>query len=171
MCSPSTIFELTPYLLHMGIILLVPDSCWSTIRNGNSISADLTEDTIKKWIERLLFLLFWHNLCWVFWRCTINTSNVRTCIMSIYIYSFSLRMVWLLFNAMWSFFQLYHDDNKLHDDVHFVEQHVYPYLDFIVLPHWNNNPWADMSLHSDTLSRIRSLLLLLKAVLLRRSKY
>jgi len=33
------------------------------------------------------------------------------------------------------------------DDVHFVlDQHV------IVLVHWNNNLWADMSLHSDTLS-------------------
>ena len=40
---------------------------------------------------------------------------------------------------------------------------------FIVLAQWNNNPWVDMSLHLDTLSRFRaneSFLLLLNAVYL-----
>jgi len=37
------------------------------------------------------------------------------------------------------------------DKVCFVlEQHTL--LDFIVLAHWNNSSWVDMSLHSDTLS-------------------
>jgi len=37
------------------------------------------------------------------------------------------------------------------DDVGFVlDQHTS--LDLIVLFHWYNSPWVDMSLHSDTLS-------------------
>ena len=30
------------------IAILVPDSCLSTVRNGNSISADFTENTIRR---------------------------------------------------------------------------------------------------------------------------
>jgi hypothetical protein len=41
------------------------------------------------------------------------------------------------------------------DEVRFVlDQHVK--LDFIVLAHWNNSPRVDMSLHSETLFRIRA---------------
>jgi hypothetical protein len=29
------------------IDFLVPDSCWGMVRNGNSINADVTEDTIN----------------------------------------------------------------------------------------------------------------------------
>ena len=44
------------------IIFLVPDSCWATVRNGNKISPDLTEDTIKKRLEWHTFLLLSDNL-------------------------------------------------------------------------------------------------------------
>jgi len=40
----------------------VPDSCWTTVRNGNSLGADFREDIIKTWLERGLFLLFIANL-------------------------------------------------------------------------------------------------------------
>jgi hypothetical protein len=41
------------------------------------------------------------------------------------------------------------------DEIHFVvDQHAQ--LDFIVLFHWNNSPWLDMSPHSDTLSWLRA---------------
>ena len=36
---------------------LVPDSCWATIRNGNSISADVAESTIKTIITTLISAL------------------------------------------------------------------------------------------------------------------
>ena len=54
------------------------------------------------------------------------------------------------------------------DEVCFVLDH-HTELDFIVLAHWNNSPWVDMSLHSDTLFWFRanqSLLFLLNAVCL-----
>ena len=44
------------------IVFLVPDSFRVTIRNCNNINADLKEDTIKKRLERRLFLLFLDNL-------------------------------------------------------------------------------------------------------------
>ena len=40
------------------IVLLVPDSCRATVRNGNSISTDFKEDTIKN----NFFLLFLLNM-------------------------------------------------------------------------------------------------------------
>ena len=42
------------------IAFLVPDSCRMTMRNDNS--ADFSGDTIKKLLERRLFLLFLDNL-------------------------------------------------------------------------------------------------------------
>ena len=58
---------LTGYFLlyaatDQDIAFLVPDSCRTTIRNGKSIDADFSENIIKQWLERRLFLLFLHNL-------------------------------------------------------------------------------------------------------------
>ena len=70
----------------------------------------------------------------------------------------------LLFNANTAIFQLYHGENNLifnDDEVRVVlDQHAE------LLAHWNNSPWVDMSLHSDTLFWFRanqSLLFLLNA--------
>jgi hypothetical protein len=41
---------------------LVPDSCRATEGNGNSISSDITDDTIEKRLEQHLFQLFLDNL-------------------------------------------------------------------------------------------------------------
>jgi hypothetical protein len=41
---------------------LVPDSCRAMVRNTNRISADFTEDTIKKLLERRLLPLFLEKL-------------------------------------------------------------------------------------------------------------
>jgi len=40
---------------------LVPDSCRETERNGNSISADITDDTIENDKKQRLFHLFQNN--------------------------------------------------------------------------------------------------------------
>ena len=61
---------------------------------------------------------------------------------------------WLLFNAERAIIlaiswreQDTFDEMTMH--VCFIlDQHVW--LDFKVLAHWNNSPWVDMSLHSDT---------------------
>ena len=59
------------------IIFLVPDSCWVTVRNGNSISADFSEDTIKKPIRRMLVFAHFRQFssCFgsFFRHCRINT--------------------------------------------------------------------------------------------------
>jgi hypothetical protein len=41
---------------------LVPDSCRATEGNGNSISGDITDDTVEKRLEQHLFQLFLDNL-------------------------------------------------------------------------------------------------------------
>ena len=53
-------------------------------------------------------------------------------------------------------FQLYRGENKLNfpwddDEVRFVLDQQSSWI-LIVLANWNNNPWIDMSLHSDPLS-------------------
>jgi hypothetical protein len=61
---------------------------------------------------------------------------------------------WLLFNANSAIFQLYHDETKLI----FNEMMMMSTLNktnmlswiCILLAHWNNSLWVDMSLHSDT---------------------
>ena len=62
--------------------------------------------------------------------------------------------------------QVYHQRDD--DEVRCVlDQHAE--LDFIVLAHWNNSLWVDMTLHSDTLFRFRAnqpLLFLLHAACL-----
>ena len=37
---------------------LVPVSCWATIRNGNSISADFTEDIIENYYNDTVSAIF-----------------------------------------------------------------------------------------------------------------
>jgi hypothetical protein len=62
---------------------------------------------------------------------------------------------WLLCNAEWTIFQLYHDGwehvtFRWDDDVRFVlDQHAL--LNFYC--EWNNILWIEMSFHYDTLSR------------------
>jgi hypothetical protein len=63
---------------------------------------------------------------------------------------------WLLFNVNSSIFQLFQGENKLI----FSEMMMRPALYstnmltwiLIVLAHWNNSPWIDMSPYSDTIS-------------------
>ena len=62
---------------------------------------------------------------------------------------------------------MYHGDNKLHLMIRFTLYKTNTLSCIcIVLAHWNNSPWTDMSLHSDTLSWFQanqSLVLLLCA--------
>ena len=63
---------------------------------------------------------------------------------------------WLLFNVNSEIFQLYHVKNKLIFYEIKMSSALYktktlPWI-FIVLAHWNNSLWIDMSPHSDTLS-------------------
>jgi hypothetical protein len=76
-----------------------------------------------------------------------------------------------LFNAKWPILQLYHMARTSYryiqwdNDVCFVLSQQ----TFIVLVHWNNSPWLNTSLHSDTVSWFHanlSLFLLLNAVCL-----
>jgi hypothetical protein len=64
----------------------------------------------------------------------------------------------LLFEPKWAIFQPYHGENKLHlmrrcllctRPTHLVKI-------FIVLAHWNNSLWVDMSFHSDKLPWFRA---------------
>jgi len=61
----------------------------------------------------------------------------------------------LLLNANSVIFQLYHGDNKLIFNKMMMRSALF-YTNtlswiFIVLTHWNNNQWIDMSLHLNTL--------------------
>ena len=59
---------------HQNIAFLVPDSCWTTERNGNSISADVTYEAFEKILkQRLLQLQTIWQLFWTFWYCRKNT--------------------------------------------------------------------------------------------------
>jgi hypothetical protein len=51
----TNVFQI--YGTDQDIRFLVPYLCWATVRNGNSISASFTEDTIKT-LDQRLFLLF-----------------------------------------------------------------------------------------------------------------
>ena len=80
---------------------------------------------------------------------------------------------WFLFKANSAIFQLYHGENKLI----FNEMAMRLSWIFIVLAHWNNSLWVDMSLHgTQTLGTLfwfkanQSLLFLLKLRAYRRSK-
>ena len=76
---------------------------------------------------------------------------------------------WLLFNAKWAIFRLYHGhgENKLHSMKWWwcsLCSRSTCWVGFFFIAHWKNSPRVDMSLHSDTLSWFRakqSLLLLL----------
>jgi len=79
---------------------------------------------------------------------------------------------WLLLNANSATFQLHHSENKLIFN-EMMRSALFSTNTlsciFIVIAHWNNNSWADMSLHSDTLFWFRanqSLLFLLNAACL-----
>jgi hypothetical protein len=70
-------------------------------------------------------------------------------------------------------FQLCHGENKLNFNEIMIEGRIvldhHAELDYKMIANWNNNPWVDMSLHSDTLFWFRanqSLLFLLNAVCL-----
>jgi hypothetical protein len=63
-----------------------------------------------------------------------------------------LRLVseWLLFNANWATFQLYHGEKKLHSMKWWwcpLGSRPTRWI-FIVLAHWNNSLRVDMSIHS-----------------------
>ena len=61
------------------IAFLVPGSCRATIGNGNSIRVAFAESTIKKRLERRLFLLFLDNLGVVLEFLTLQVKhNIRT---------------------------------------------------------------------------------------------
>jgi hypothetical protein len=62
---------------------------------------------------------------------------------------------WLLFNTNSAILLLYHGENKLIFNEMMMRSALY-YTNmlswiFIVLAHWNNSPWIDMSPLSDTL--------------------
>jgi len=65
-----------------------------------------------------------------------------------------------LFNANSAIFQLYYGENKLiFNEMMMRSAFCYANtlsLIFIVLTHWNNSVWIDMSPHSDTLSWFRA---------------
>ena len=71
---------LTYTVIDDDIAFLVPSSYWATVRNGNTISADLTENinkTIR--LERRLLLLFLDNLSVVLCFLILpDKSNIRT---------------------------------------------------------------------------------------------
>ena len=80
---------------------------------------------------------------------------------------------WLLFNDNSAIFQLYHGENKFNFNEMMMKSTLYltntQSWIFIVLGHWNNSQWVDMSLHSYTLfwyRAIQSLLFLLNAACL-----
>ena len=80
---------------------------------------------------------------------------------------------WLLFNVSSAIFQLYYGENKLIFNEMMMRSALFQTNTlswiFIVLAHWNNSPWSDMSLLSDTLFWFRanqSLLFLLNAACL-----
>jgi hypothetical protein len=61
------------------IIVLIPDSCWAMIRNGNSTRADFTEDTVKKIRTTLVSALFRQfNICLVCFLTLLYKYNIRT---------------------------------------------------------------------------------------------
>ena len=65
-CLLSTITD-------QNIIVLVPDSCWATIINGNSTRADFTEDTVKTIRTTLVSALFKQfNSCLVCFLTLLN---------------------------------------------------------------------------------------------------
>ena len=79
----------------------------------------------------------------------------------------------MLFNANSTIFQLYHGENNLIFNEMMMMSALYwantLSWNIIVLAHWNNSPWEDMSLHSDTLFWFwanQSLLFLLNAACL-----
>ena len=78
-----------------------------------------------------------------------------------------------MFNANSTIFQLYHGENNLIFNEMMMMSALYwantLSWNIIVLAHWNNSPWEDMSLHSDTLFWFwanQSLLFLLNAACL-----
>ena len=82
-------------------------------------------------------------------------------------------MYWLLLNANSAIFKLLYGENKLIFKELMTKSVLYKTNTLsgilIELAHWNNSPWVDMSLHSDTLFWFRanqSLLFLLNAVFL-----
>ena len=75
----------------------------------------------------------------------------------------------LFFKTKWAIVQLYHGKNTLHSMRWCLlctrPTRLVSWI-FIVLAHWDNSPWVDMSLHSDILFRFRankSLILFLNA--------
>jgi hypothetical protein len=67
-----------------------------------------------------------------------------------------LQSEWLMFNAKWPIFQLYHGENKLIFNEMMMRSALYltkmwSWI-FIVLALWNNSLWVNIMLHSETLS-------------------
>ena len=60
-----------------NIIVLIPDSCWAMIINGNSTRADFTEDTVKKIRTTLVSALFRQfNICLVCFLTLLYKYNI-----------------------------------------------------------------------------------------------
>ena len=72
----------------------------------------------------------------------------------------SLASEWLLFNAISTIFHLYHGEKKLIFNEMTMRSALYQTNTlswiFIVLDHWNNSPWVDMSPHWETLPWFRA---------------
>ena len=49
-------------VMEQEIVFLVPDSCRATVKNGNNVSANLTEDAIETDQNNCCFMLFSDNL-------------------------------------------------------------------------------------------------------------
>ena len=61
------------------IAFVVPDTCRATIRNGNSIGADFSENIINTLLEQRLFLLLLHHLDIILDFLTLRDNhNIRT---------------------------------------------------------------------------------------------
>jgi hypothetical protein len=89
-------------------------------------------------------------------------------IFSFYIKSFFkwVSGCWLL-NTKWAICQQYHGENKVHSMIWWCSRYIkMPNLILIVLVHWNNSLWVDMSLHLDTLSLLRANQSLLYSIIL-----
>jgi len=111
------------------------------------------------------------------WRCGSNFYFFQILLIpELFILIPILLSEWLFFNANSAIFQLYHGKNKLIFN-EMMRSTLYKTntlsWNFLVQAHWNNSPWVDMSLHSDTFFWFRanqSLLLLLNAACLAEKK-
>ena len=79
---PRFWISLSHNLFYSALVLFEQSNCidWIPVaRKGNSISADFTEDTIRKRLEQCMFLLFSDNLAVVLGFLTLlDKYNIRS---------------------------------------------------------------------------------------------